>query len=104
MSPTTNTEAGAVAAVAAKLTKGEAKVMRGGSGPFDYRQIHGRIRLSLFRKGLIALRGWAGPVGKQFPLADFTDDGLAVRSHLSEQGATAGVAEINEQMFGQGDG
>ena len=94
---TTNTEAGAVADVAAKLTEAQREVtaMRGEimGMPFAALVIRPLIRRGIFsrhdRKGF-QTRWHLTPLG------------LAVRQHL-EQGATAGVAEMNEQMFGQGD-
>lgn len=95
MNPTTNTEAGAVADVAAKLTEAQrGRVVR--SDVLVIRNGHdARVAVNLKRKGILEL----GRHRNQFVL---TPLGLAVRQHL-EQGATAGVAEMNEQMFGQGD-
>jgi len=102
MNPTTSTEAGAVADVAAKLTEAQRAALLYGecakpTGPYDC--ICGADFKTL-PGGLVRIRsrleGGDGAV-------ILTPLGLAVRQHL-EQGATAGVAEMNEQMFGQGDG
>jgi len=102
MNPTTNTEAGAVADVAAKLTRGQRDMVKarhdesGNPWPFiSITQRSGGAKGRTFAKMQDA--------GLYDRGNNLTPLGLAVRQHL-EQGATAGVAEMNEQMFGQGDG
>ena len=93
MNPTTNTEPGAIADVAAKLTEAQRAVIQYAWPYPDYHHSGAQVsycpiwrnersRIALERKGLIASLANGGP--RLRPL------GLAVRQHL-EQGATAGV-------------
>jgi hypothetical protein len=101
MNPPTNTEAGAVADVAGKLTD-RAEVERvtkrltvtmlkailttnpGQVRP--YSEVNRQIRSRLFMVGL-----FERAPGEQPARCRLTPLGVAVRAHLSEQGATAGV-------------
>ncbi|TCP91852.1 hypothetical protein C8J42_103544 [Sphingomonas sp. PP-CE-1A-559] len=98
--PTTNTEAGAVAGVAAKLTEAQREVILYGecaksTGPYDC--ICGADFETLPSDLVCARSRLEGGDGAVV----LTPLGLAVRQHL-EQGTTAGVPELNEHMFGQG--
>ena len=104
MNPTTNTEAGAVADVAAiarRLTKAQRAAVQDCPGNPDYCRGAPGSMSALKDKALIQYFNAFASNGKRSGL--LTPLGLAVRQHL-EQGATAGVAEMNEQMFVQGDG
>lgn len=92
MTPPTNTE-GAVTDVAAKLTEPRAMRMEWSTdaGPVVFR----------FPSNLSARD--VEDVSELLALTVTAMQRRAARQHL-EQGATAGVAEMNEQMFGQGDG
>ena len=98
MNPTTNTEAGAVADVAAKLTEAQRAAIETLSRIPKSSKASVSSLLALCRKDL-AKNGLSSLSKNTWSL---TLLGLAVRQHL-EPGATAGVAEMNEQMFGQGD-
>lgn len=95
MNPTTNTEAGAVADVAAKLTEAQRNILdrlatglRLGLADRE----DDRARQSLRKQGLIAYCG--KPLRWQL-----SSKGLALAQHL-EQGATAGVVGGKEAAGG----
>ena len=98
--PTTNTEAGAFADVAAKLTKGERETLYAGCDVPRTNDEYsadcicgGRCVAALIDKGLAQRRG-------RYPNGTvLTPLGLAVRQHL-EQGATAGVVGGKEAAGG----
>lgn len=110
MNPTTNTEAGAVADVAAKLTKSGTRALLRIGREWTNEGAPGPSRANAYTLGWgkdakhrLVERQVVGYSGRGALWAyKLTPLGLAVRQHL-EQGATAGVAEMNEPMFEQGD-
>ena len=114
MNPTTNTGAGAVEDVAAWRMLD--------SAPRDGTEFQGWVKSAIDPMGWWEPKCRFNPDTEAFEIwdrVDYDQDGwecyghvdpvawmpepvAPVRQHL-EQGATAGVAEMNEQMFGQGD-
>ena len=101
--PTTNTEAGAVADVAAKLTEAQVAALLAAFRFIDNEagilngipnEPSGDIADDPDEIALTLSSAFGIPFDECWP------ENLA--QHL-EQGTTAGVAEMNEQMFGQGD-
>jgi hypothetical protein len=127
MNPTTNTEAGAVADVAAKLVRVQLRRTKGWRlpantvsvsrpGPYgnyagstktdfdrDLAEMSNADRTTMFDKAKL-LRGKNLACWCRLDAECHADTWLEManpRQHL-EQGATAGVPELNEHMFGQG--
>jgi hypothetical protein len=89
MNPTTNTEAGAVADMAGKLTEAQRKAIL--AARQGAREKQPWINIGMARVTTVSALREAGIVDYHEPPARLTPLGLAVRAHLSEQGATAGV-------------
>ena len=108
MNPTTNTEAGAVADVAAKLTKAQREfilardphVEEQSITEADWVAVDCHVEAGNHLSGVTWWGGmrWTHPTGEGEKFSfQFNPLGLAVRQHLASQGATAGVVGGKER-------